>query len=301
MIATSRWLESMMNGDSEPVGADTPLPPSLLDELNVVWRDRFEYDNDDTEDEMISRLRRWRESKYQQRSEEEEGLRTSPQHGSGVGPEPTPRAMSPVCSGQENSMPDGTSDSVMASEEMRQLREILPKRARPQLGRKTAMPKDQATWQGRLRPRTTFEDQTSWRERLRPRHDAFTALGERRKEPGTRSGKPHGVVKRRTSSKRTRPVAAVGQATASITQQVDPEYQSNAQVQSDESSLGVTRAERTKSARRQSRQQASAAQPHGVRKARKSERSQSHRLMGAVSTASQKQGLAPFLTPPESL
>ena len=301
MIATSRWLESMMNGDTEHVGADTPLPPSLLDELNIVWRDRFEYDNDDTEDEMISRLRRWRESKYQQRSEEEEGLRTSPQLGSAIGPEPSPGVMSPVLSGQENSLPDGPSDLVMASEEMRQLRGNLPKVARPRLGRKSAMPKDQATWKGRLRPRTTIEDQKNRRERLRPRYGAVSTLCEKNKETGTRSGKPHGIVKHRKSSKRMRPVAAMGQSTTSIAQNADLEYQSNAQVHSDDSSPRVTRAERTKSARRQTRQQASAAQPHGVQKARKSKRSQSHGLMGAALTTTQKQELLPLLTPPQSL
>ena len=40
MIATSHWVESMINGDSEPDAFDT-LPQSLLDELDIVWQDRY--------------------------------------------------------------------------------------------------------------------------------------------------------------------------------------------------------------------------------------------------------------------
>ena len=46
----------MINGGSEPTVADTPLPPSLLDELDIVWRDRDWLNHGDTEDEMIARL-----------------------------------------------------------------------------------------------------------------------------------------------------------------------------------------------------------------------------------------------------
>ena len=46
----------MINGGSEPTVADTPLPPSLLDELDIVWRDRDWLNHGDTEDEMIVRL-----------------------------------------------------------------------------------------------------------------------------------------------------------------------------------------------------------------------------------------------------
>lgn len=96
-----------------------------------------------------------------------EGLRTSPQLGSDIGPEePVQKARSPGCSGQNNLLPDGASGSVMAPEETRQLWEKLSRGARPQPGTKITMPEDQAIWRGRLRPRTRIEGQTSWRERL---------------------------------------------------------------------------------------------------------------------------------------
>ena len=292
MIATSRWLESMMNGGSDPTAADTPLPPSLLDELSIVWRDRFQYDNDDTEDEMISRIRQWRELKQQQCSDKEKGLLSSPPLGSGIGSEPTPKATFPVYYGQMNSLSNGESNSITAREEMRQMQENLSRGARPRVGGKTTKPGEQAIWHGRLRPRTKIEDQKSRRERLRPRYDAVAALRKRNNKPGTPNGKPHGIVKPRRLSKKMRPVAAVGEADTPISQTADLSYQSNAQYHSKESSPGATRAGRTKNARRQSRHQVSAAQAHGVQKARKSER--------AALTATQKQGLLPLLTPPQS-
>ena len=209
MIETSRWLESRINGDSDPTAADTPLSPSLLDELDIVWRDRDWLDHDDTEDEMIARIRRWKNSKHQQRLEEE--FRILPQLGSYIVPEePVQKAGSPVCYGPENLLSDGASGSVIAPEETRQLGEKPSAGACPQSRTKISMPEDQAIWRGRLRLRTRIEGQTSWRERLRPRSDAVTALRERTKATKTRTGKPNGIVKHRKASKKKRPVAAEG-------------------------------------------------------------------------------------------
>jgi hypothetical protein len=47
MIETPRWMESIFNIDSEPNASITPLPQSLLDELDIVWRDRDSLDRDD--------------------------------------------------------------------------------------------------------------------------------------------------------------------------------------------------------------------------------------------------------------
>lgn len=259
----------MINGDFDPTAADTPLSPLLLDELDIVWRDPDWLDHDDTKNEMIARIRRWRNSKHQQRLEK--GLRTSPQLGSDIGPEePVQKASRPVCSEQKNLLSNGASGSVMAPEETRQLQEKLSRGARPQPRTNITMPEDRAIWRGRLRPRTRIEGQTSWRERLRPRSDAVPALRERTKETRTRTGKPNGIVKRRKASKKEQPVATKVQATTSITQKADLLYQSSAQYHSKESSPqaipdNVTKAERM---RRQSRHQASAAQPQGVQKAR---------------------------------
>jgi len=249
MIETSRWIELMINGDSDPTAADTSLPLSLLDELDIVWRDRHQYDHDDTEDEMIARIRRWRNSKHQQHLEK--ALHTSPQLGPDIGPEePVQKVRSPVFSGQKNLIPDGALGSVMAPEETRQLRGNPSRGARPQPGTKTTMADDQAIWRDRLRPRTRIEGQTNWRDRLRPRSDAVTALRERTKAIRTRTGKPNGIVKRGKASKKKRPVATEGRATTSITQKADLLYQSSAQYHSNESSPraipgNVTEAERS--------------------------------------------------------
>ncbi|KAI4132513.1 MAG: hypothetical protein LQ347_002552 [Umbilicaria vellea] len=210
MIETSRWIESMISGDSDPTAADIPLPPSLLDELDIVWRDRDWLDHDNTEDKMIARIRRWRNSKHQQRLEQ--GLRTSPQLGSDIGPEePVQKARSPLW------------ENLSRGEHAQPRMEI-------------AMPEDQAIWRGRLRPRTRIDGQTSWRERLRPRSDAVTALHERTKVTRIRTGKPNGIVKRRKASKKKRPVPTEGQATSSITQKANQLYQASAQYHSNESS-----------------------------------------------------------------
>ena len=36
MIEISRWKEAIINSDSEPTASNTPLPQSLLDELDIV-------------------------------------------------------------------------------------------------------------------------------------------------------------------------------------------------------------------------------------------------------------------------
>ena len=46
----SRWKEAIINSDSEPTRSDTPLPQSLLDELDIVWQERDWLNEDDTED-----------------------------------------------------------------------------------------------------------------------------------------------------------------------------------------------------------------------------------------------------------
>ena len=209
MIEISRWIESRINGDCDPTAVDTPIPPSLLDELDVVWRDRDWLNHDDTEDEMIARFRWWRNSKHQQPLENE--FRISSQLGSDIAPEePLQKARSPVCSGQENLLPDGASDSVMAPEETRHFRDKTSRGACPQSGTKITMPEDRAIWRGRLRSKKRIEGQTSWRERLRPRSNAIAALHERTKATKTRTGKPNGIVKRRQASKKKRSVATEG-------------------------------------------------------------------------------------------
>ena len=300
MIETSRWIESMINGNSGPTAADTPLPPSLLDELDIVWRDRDWLDHDDTEDEMIATIRRWRNLEHQQRLKTR--LRTSPQPSPDIGSEElVHKARNPVCSWPKDLLPDSASDSVMAPEETRRLRENLSRGAHPQPRTKIAMPEDQTIWRSRLRPRTRIEGPTSWRERLRPRSDAVTAMRERTKVARTRTEKPNGIVKRRRSKKKRR-VGTEGQATTSITQKVDLLHQSSTQYHSNENSSraipdNVTKSERTKNVRRQSRHQVSAAQSQGIKKARNGKKRQAYKLMGAALTTNRNQRLLPTWGP----
>ena len=64
-IEIARWKEAILNGDSEPPLPDTPLPVSLMDELEVVYEEHIRFfDMEEMEDEMILRIARWRKSKY---------------------------------------------------------------------------------------------------------------------------------------------------------------------------------------------------------------------------------------------
>ncbi|KAF1993296.1 hypothetical protein P154DRAFT_78454 [Amniculicola lignicola CBS 123094] len=302
MIETSCWLESIINSDSEPTAPDTPFPQSLLDELDIVWRDRDWLDQDDTEDEMIAVIRRWRKSQHQQPFDER--LRTLPQLGSGIGPEePVQKARSPVCSGQKNLLRDSSLGSVMAPEATRQLRENLSRGALRQARTKVMMAEDQAIWPGRLRPRTKTESQASWRDKLRPRSDAIGALRDRTKATKMQTGKPKGIVKRSKASKTKRPAATKGQATTSTTQNAYPSNLSITQSHFNESHPqaipgSVAKARGTNSRRRSPRQPS--AQAQGVQKARNSNRRQTRRLMGAALTTNRKHELHRLLTPPQS-
>ncbi|KAL8972165.1 MAG: hypothetical protein Q9197_002911 [Variospora fuerteventurae] len=288
MIETSRWIESIINGDSEPTASGSPLPQSLLNELDIVWRDRNWLDGDDTEDEMIARIRQWRKSKYQQRLDG--GLHTSPQLGSDTGlEEPVQKATSLVCSGQKNLLRDSASGSVTAPEGTHQLRENLSRGACRQPRTKITM----------------AENQAIWRNRLRPRSDAVVAPRDRAKATKTQTGKPSGITKRRKASKRKRPAAAERQATTFTTRKADPWHPSDTKSRFNESSLlatpgSVAEARGTKNLRRQSHGQANAAQPQGVQKIRNGKSRQTRGLMGATLTAKRDQGPLYPLTPPQS-
>ena len=40
LIEISRWKEAILNSETEPTAYDTPLPQSLLDDLDAVWQGR---------------------------------------------------------------------------------------------------------------------------------------------------------------------------------------------------------------------------------------------------------------------
>lgn len=185
----------------------------------------------------------------------------------------------------------------MASEETRQLREILSRGARRQR-RMNPTAEDRAIWRGRLRPRGKTEVQTNWRDRLRTRPGAVSASS---KAINTQTGKPQGIVKGRKASKKKRPAATIGQATTSTTQTADPSH-TGTQSHFEESGSQVvpgTRARGT-NLRHRSPRQVSAAQPKGVQKTRNGNRKQTHGLMGAALMTHRKQGLHRILTQPQS-
>jgi hypothetical protein len=154
MIEISQWMEAIINSDSEPTASDTPLPQSLLDELDIVWQERNWLDGDDTEDEMIARIREWRKSKLEQRA--------SPQ----LGPDACQELGSSESSMQEISLQENALGSILTPEASPQLDEKLSRGAycRSRKSRtKITMAEDQKIWQGRLRSRTnptTAADQT---------------------------------------------------------------------------------------------------------------------------------------------
>ncbi|KAI9729379.1 MAG: hypothetical protein M1834_006903 [Cirrosporium novae-zelandiae] len=310
MIETSHWIETVINTHSEPAASDTPFPQPLLDELDIVWRDRDWLDHDDTEDEMIARIREWRNSKHRQRLKEE--LRTSPQLGSDAGPEePVQKATNRGYSGQRNLLRDNVSGPAMAPEETRQLQEKLSKGTRRRLQTKITMVEDQTIWQGRLRSRTnpTMEEgQTIWQDRLRLRRSGVSASRESLNPAHKPTGKPKGIVKqyRRNASKKQQ-VVTKGQAATANIQKAGPPHLTSTQPQShfnERSTQAIphsaTKSRRTKDLRRQSLRQANAVQAQGAQKACSTKERQSCRLTSAALTTKRNQELSRLLTPPRS-
>ena len=309
MIETSRWIEVVINCDSVPTATDTPLPQYLLDELDVVWRDRDWLDDDDTEDEMIAIFRRWRTSqKLQQRLQE--GLRTSPQFGSDISPEePVQRTSSPVTCSFAQRIVDSPLGLAIASEETHQLQEKQPSGARRWSRTNITIAKDRAVWQGRLRSRTNpmiAHNPTIWQDRLRPRHGTIAASRRRPHSAERGTGKPRGIVKQysRETLVKKRQSTARDPATTATTQKTGILHLSSPQSHFNKAlpqstPTGVTRARSIKTLRRQFPHKASIVQPEGVQKARNSKGRRSRRLMTPLTT-NHNQGLLRLLTPPQS-
>jgi hypothetical protein len=288
MIETSRWMESIFNGDFEPPSS-TALPQSLLDELDIVWRDRDWLNGDDTEDEMIARIRRWRKSDHQRCLEE--GLRTSPQFGSDIGPEEPAQ---------------NASSSAMEPEETLQVRgKLSGSPCRPRV-----MVEDRAIWHGRLRSRANLmmaEDQRIWQGRLRPRRGAIGASRKKLHPVQKPTGKPKGIVKQygRKASEQKRHTRTKDQATiTSTTQKASMSHLPGTNSHFNEALLrstpaSVVGARRTKNARQQPPSKASTVRPEGVRKTRDSKGRQTRRLMTSLKT-NHNQGFLRLLTPPRS-
>ena len=311
LIEISRWKEAILNSETEPTAYDTPLPQSLLDDLDVVWQGRDWLEPEETEDELMARMNQWRKSKHSQHCED--GPRASPRLVSDVDSEEQVRKASTVCSGHKNLFRGRTSDSVMVPGEMRPIRERLSRGAqrRTQGSRmKITMAEERTIWGDRLRPRrkpTNPNEQTSWRDRLRPRPDAIGASRDRTKSAVTQTGIPRGIIKQYggKASKKMRQAATKGHDTIPITQKADTSDLSGTQSHLNAASLQVvpacaTKPTRAKNSRRQTSYQANGVQPQGIQKTRNDKRRQTRRLMGAALTTEPKQGLLHLLTPPQS-
>ena len=294
-IETLSWIESLIARDCEPTASDTPLPQSLLDELDIVWQDRHLLDYDDMEDEMIARIRRWRKSKHQHRPEE--GLRMSLQPESDIGPkEPAQMAGSPACSSQKNLLRDSASGVVTTSEEALQLRDKLARGARRRSKAKTTMTEDRAIWQGRLRSRPNSMipgGHVAWQNRLRPRCGAVGPSPERLHSIQSPTGKPKGIVKEYVRKRQGHKpqIAMKSQATTSIARRAGASHVSNANSQFNEASLRSTparsvRVRETKNARRLATYQTSAVRQGAVQKIHNTRGRQTRKLMATLNNKS---------------
>lgn len=237
MIEISQWKEAIINGDSEPTASDTPLPQSLLDELNVVWQERDRLDADDTEDEMIARIREWRKPKREQRARSRKSR--------------TKIAMA----GDQN---------------------IWQGRLRPKTSPTMTEDQNiwKGRFRTKTSP-TTATNQTIWQDSLRLRPAAVRTAREKSKAANRPNGKPKGVVKRsnRKASKKKQQAAAMkSYATEFSQQKADMGSQSSTigEATSEAIPARVTKSRGTRSVRRQAPCQARAMQPQGVRKAQNS-------------------------------
>ncbi|KAI9837941.1 MAG: hypothetical protein M1837_002649 [Sclerophora amabilis] len=286
MIETGRWIESVLNGNSRPAAFGTPLPRSLLDEMDIVYRECEEagFCWDDIEDELIGEIRRWRDSKHQQRLEK--GVPSSPPLESDIGPEQTGQmARSSVCLSR-----DSASGSAIAPEKTLQLREEVSGDARRRPQRNKTMAEDRSIWQGRLRSRTNHtpaDGHTIWHDRLRPRRDAASASWE----CSNPAGKPKGIVKRhgRKASEKRRQVATRDEAPTATTQKADLCDLAGSRSHINESSPQAIPARAipstgTTNKRRQGLGKASTVPAGGIKRARNGKGRQTRKLLKAAPT-----------------
>ncbi|TAQ90810.1 hypothetical protein B7494_g883 [Chlorociboria aeruginascens] len=300
LIEISRWKEAIINSETEPTAYDTPLPQSLLDELDVFWRHgcHLLFD-EDIQDEMIARIKQWRKSKNGQHCEERP--RTSPRFVSDVDPEEQVRNASTVCSGHKNLFRETISDSAIVPGEMRPIRGRLSRGAQRRsqgFRMKITMADERTVWEDRLRPRrkpTEAKEQTSWLDRLRPRPDIVGVSRDRTKAAVTQTGKRRGIIKQhgKKASKKMGQAATKGHDATAITQKTDTLDLSGTQSHFHTASLQAvpacaTKSTRAKDSQRRTSYQANRVQLQGIQKTRSGKRRQTRRLMGAALTTERK-------------
>jgi hypothetical protein len=247
-----------------------------MDDLDIIWQDYDFLEPEETEDEMIARISRWRKSKHEQRLEE--GLHASPQLDLPADPEDlVQKAKSLVCSRQEDLLQESALGSVVSPGETQQLRETLSRRSyhRPRESRsKTTMTESRTIWSGRLRSRTKAtkaEDQTNWCGRLRSRHSTIGTFVVKPKAAAKPTDKPKGIIKQydRKALKTTWHPPTKGYMTKSMKQKADGTRYHFDEVPAHATPASIAKSKGTKNVRRQS---ACTVQPQGVQKAYNSKR-----------------------------
>ncbi|KAA6412972.1 MAG: hypothetical protein FRX48_02715 [Lasallia pustulata] len=134
-IEITRWKEAILNASSEPSASDTPFPQSLMDELAVVWQEDRKFPPDEIEDDMITKIAQWRESKR-----------------SNFGPEPL---QGPSLNGSPERMTEKTQgpNSTRASFRSKDTPSKRPRLPCSDLKKDTQPTAQRSIWAGRLRPR----------------------------------------------------------------------------------------------------------------------------------------------------
>lgn len=283
LIEMSNWKEAILNSSSEPHPLQTPFPQSLLDELDIIWQGLNRFEPEETEDQMIETIKRWRESRHKQRIE----LLVA------VPEDLVQRVGSLERLRQEIPSQKNAFDSITG-----------PKAALQLYGNRFEVDilttVDQMIWRDRLRPRTKptrVDERTSWRDRLRPRTSFIDASRKTTNTAVTQPRKPTGIVKQASRKALKKGRLAKGYATSPVTP--DTSDLTHTPSPPNEAPLCAAEYTRPKRSRRQLSSQSRGVQLQGIRKARNSKRNQSRRLVGTELTTECKQRLLYCLTPPQ--
>ncbi|KAL9026974.1 MAG: hypothetical protein Q9196_004445, partial [Gyalolechia fulgens] len=186
-IETSRWLEATINGQSEPTGSDSPLPSPLLEKLETAWAERFHYDIDDSEDEMIAIFQQWRETMHARNTEQPDIFTFLPSSAMGMD-----RRIQMERSLEAPELITEPQDIVLGIISTPVTKDLD---RQPRSGRER---RDQTVWSGRLRPRPEQQGRSTTNPRpLRTRQTATESI----------LPKPAGITKRRRLFKAKEPSA----------------------------------------------------------------------------------------------
>ncbi|ESZ89510.1 hypothetical protein SBOR_10104 [Sclerotinia borealis F-4128] len=137
MIEECLWMAKILDGDLNPAASDISRQQELLDKLEIVWQERKVYNTDDTENEMISKIRQWGKRKPHTHKH----LYTSSQLIIGTNLDTSSgtlasTARSPILSEKDNLRLHKASDSLIPLKDLCQVREKMPRRSSARLSKK---------------------------------------------------------------------------------------------------------------------------------------------------------------------